>query len=470
MATKEQKAEIEKLIERGFMLMKALRDVEQLAKKAPNEKERKSWQIWPPILTADIYDVMNKAIVLADKYYGIELPENALGEPRFDIDLEHLGQTEPVVDPKDPSKGKGSVKIGPKAFQFEGKPSADWLASTKFHELQGHCAVGYTTRKFTEKEKKGAKGSVSAEKLDKMRTAEPKIPNPEGEVVAYSKELEWAEKNGLSKKMLEDIKRRLKSYYDQMTEEKQREWKEKLPWIASFLPEGTNGFPKGYAMVAAASPVITSDLSTATIPTNTVLESAAQMSGFVNSEDFLALNAHLVDDDEPGFFKSRFEKIGLSVPAINLEETLMLLAAETAAAEIEKAANNWAEAGATAVDIAEDLRGLAAAERSPNSTEKAGDLDNESADEENEAFDNYTNAAKNWDKVAKLKEKAKDKSGVEKAKQSAEDARKQAKAAKQRAAEAHERAAKDFGAVGKKKKKAAALRKAAREREELAEL
>ena len=470
MATKEQKAKIEKLIVRGMKLLDALKEINQKLAGPLSDEEREGWSVWPPILKADINDVMNKAIVLADKYYGIELPEGALGEPTFDIDLVDLGQADPVVDPKDREKGKGKVRIGPKAFQFEGKPSPDWLASTKYHELQGHCAVGYNTRKFTEEEMKGLSDSITDEERDKLRVAEPKIPNPEGEVIAYARELAWAEENGLSKKMLEDIKRRLKGYFDELSAEKKKEWKEKLPWLASFLPEGANGFPKGYAMVAAASPLITSKLHTFVLPRAMMLEVAAQMAGFGDVERFLALNSHLTDEKNEGLFKSPFRQIGVPTPITDLEELLMQEFKATDVSELEKAAKRADESGAARASKATKKKKEAATARNPNPTDKSGELENDSADQENAAFDSYTKAAERWDKLAKAKQKAGDAPGARVAGASAKASRDKAKAAKKRAAEAHERAAADFDALGDDEKKAEALDKAGDEREDLSEL
>jgi hypothetical protein len=139
-----------------------------------------------------------KAIRLADKYY--KLPKgNLKGEPEYDEREGGEGSTSPVG-------GKGVVKLGKDAFVWKGKPSAAWLASTKIHELHHSTQI----------------------QPDNTR----KPDQPEREVESYNKELDAAKKTGLTKDMIEELKKRKRGEYDGLPEERKKVWRKKEPWLA----------------------------------------------------------------------------------------------------------------------------------------------------------------------------------------------------------------------------------------------
>ncbi len=168
-----------------------------------------------------------RAIRLTNKYFKIPLPDEAIGEPRYDPDNKENGTTDPIKDKN--GNGKGRVRIGPSGFIFNKKPSAIWLAAVKVHELLGHCKNGFRRQYVDPEELKKIDPTADPKKYYVIF---PKIPRSEDEVISYNRMLEWSKKLGLTPKMITKIKELKKNFYQSMPKEKQKEWKKKEPWLA----------------------------------------------------------------------------------------------------------------------------------------------------------------------------------------------------------------------------------------------
>ncbi|HJX83946.1 MAG TPA: hypothetical protein VJ723_06350, partial [Candidatus Angelobacter sp.] len=158
--TQEQKDEIQKVLDK--------------IKKA--EKDGK---------TDDVKKLKKEAIELADKYYKIP-QDNADGDPEYVPGTEGEGESSR-------SGKKVKVALGEDTFTTPG-----WLASTKLHEIVGHGGQAASDRWYED-----PKG------------------NAINEIEAYDLEIKNADKTGLSKDEIEELKKRRKEYYDTLSEANQ---------------------------------------------------------------------------------------------------------------------------------------------------------------------------------------------------------------------------------------------------------
>jgi hypothetical protein len=166
-ATKEQTAEIQKLIDEMNKLKKGGKGNDDPA----------------------VVELAKKAIKLADDYYKIpndnledkKPPEKGKEEPEYAPGLKGEGEA-------NKSGKKVHVKIGPDAFSSPG-----WLASSKLHEIGGH---GNQAASGTWPE------DITAKIVNILESE------------AYDKEIANAKANGLSDEEIAELKKRRKAYYD----------------------------------------------------------------------------------------------------------------------------------------------------------------------------------------------------------------------------------------------------------------
>lgn len=152
-----------------------VKNAEKAGDAAAAEKARKEAEQ----LLEKLKKLRQKAIDLADQYYKPD-NTNVFGMPRYDPNVRGEGETS-----KD-----GKVKIGEDAFSNPG-----WLASSKLHEYI------HTDQAKNETWNETAKGTGI------------------NECEAYDKEIENAEKSGLSEDEINGIKKRRKAYYDALSTE-----------------------------------------------------------------------------------------------------------------------------------------------------------------------------------------------------------------------------------------------------------
>ena len=133
-----------------------------------------------------------KAIELTVKYYNIDV-SYVKGMPKYNKDLSGEGVTRRYTK---------EVEIGDKAFQFGGKTSPAWLASSILHET-------VHAKQLTDKERL------------KNYDASEQTPHAV-EVEAYDREISEAGKTGLSGDMINNLKDRRKSEYDSLTADNQK--------------------------------------------------------------------------------------------------------------------------------------------------------------------------------------------------------------------------------------------------------
>ncbi len=174
-------------------------------------------------------DLYAEAIKLADKYFKIERPEEEIGEPVYDPDNRNAGTTLPENEKNVP---KAKTTLGPSAFVDGDKPSARFLAACKIHEY-AHASVGVELIDFTDDEKKDMKGrGWTDEQIRLARRPQFKTNDiAEEEVIAYDAMLKAAKDIDLSDELIQWIKDRKKEHYKKLSEEKQKKYKEKVPWI-----------------------------------------------------------------------------------------------------------------------------------------------------------------------------------------------------------------------------------------------
>jgi hypothetical protein len=479
MPTLQQKKEIEDIIATAFKLETTLTKLKKDWVYEPDKASKAVKKKRYDDRLAEIAAHLNNAIKLADKHYGIALPDEARGEPTFDKDTDFDAYTMGYVDPRKPDIAKGDVSIGRKGFVWKGKPSADWLASTKYHELYGHCKIGFHSIKLTEGQKQVLKNKFTKAELDSQRSTWPKIETPESEVISHFRELEWASKNGLPKDMLAETKARLRRYFNALSPDKQKEWKEKIPWLAKLQQPLRPQEWLAALELAPGTQFLAADLRQLRYREAISLSTAAHYGEYENLEEFLAMNprlrlkiagasaapALLCADD---FQVSEMDFTAWEELEMQGDKDMKFLATDEEIINQHKlSAKNREAAAAKREKMAKEK--AAAAQQNRNDTSKnkndAGEKENEGAEIENKASKGYSKAAKSWDKIERLETNESEK---KQAREKADDLRTKARNSKERAATAHERAVGDFESTGNDTKQVDALDAAASERDELA--
>jgi len=144
-----------------------------------------------------------KAIRLADKYYGIDkdpASRHLRGEPRYNPRVEGEGVT--VLA----GAGNGRVSLGPDTFVFNGKASAAWLASTKVHEILGHIPQIQ------------GDGWIPGD-------------NNEQELEAYAQEYDHRATTGLTDDEIQEIRRRMQRHYRRLPPRLKPRWRRNYPFV-----------------------------------------------------------------------------------------------------------------------------------------------------------------------------------------------------------------------------------------------
>jgi hypothetical protein len=133
-----------------------------------------------------------KAIELTVKYYNIDI-SSVKGMPKFNKDLSGEGVTRRYTK---------EVEIGNDAFEFNGKISPGWLASSILHETVHAKQLSDPQRLKNFDASAQTKHAV--------------------EVEAYDREIAEAKTTGLSKEMIDNLKARRKAEYDALTADNQK--------------------------------------------------------------------------------------------------------------------------------------------------------------------------------------------------------------------------------------------------------
>lgn len=183
--TGKQKQEVQDKINEGDKAKDELQKKKEEAEKAEKEGDAAKAEAAKKEaekLLEKLKKLRQDAINLADKYYSPDAT-NVKGEPEYDPSLGGEGHTS-----KD-----GKVKMGEDAFSDPG-----WLASSKLHEfVHANQAKDGTW--------------TDTDKSANMNECE-----------AYDKEIENAEKSGLSKEKIDDLKSRRKKYYDALSDDNKK--------------------------------------------------------------------------------------------------------------------------------------------------------------------------------------------------------------------------------------------------------
>jgi hypothetical protein len=204
-ATDGQIQEIEKLIEKA----RAIAD--------PESKE-----------ACDLYQ---QAIALADKYFKIERPKQAVSEPVYDPKETQAGATVGTIGSTDQGdEPKAKITLGPDAFVWNGKASASWLASAKVHEYEHARNLQIVPLSAADKEQAKKVGWKEAD-IEKIRFASSKYRTDEDELSAYVAQYNSWKKTGISDEMGEWIWGKAREHLKALPEELQKKWRGKEAWL-----------------------------------------------------------------------------------------------------------------------------------------------------------------------------------------------------------------------------------------------
>lgn len=187
----------------------------------------------------EIKKLKTKAIEQVDKGYKIPNDNAAPGYPKYDPDKVPKGAG---GDKNEGSSARDDKKVktslGEDAF---GSPG--WLASTKLHEIVGHGGQAASGHWYNDE-----KGSAI------------------NEVECYDLEIENAEKNGLSKEEIEDLKKRRKEYYDKLDDANKKKVDKKNYTLAMLEPPDKSvGELAGNAQVFVAGTIIADEVTQVTV-------------------------------------------------------------------------------------------------------------------------------------------------------------------------------------------------------------
>ena len=187
----------------------------------------------------EIKKLKTKAIEQVDKGYKIPNDNAAPGYPKYDPEKLPKGAGGSKNEGSSAKDGKKvKTSLGEDAF---GSPG--WLASTKLHEIVGHGGQAANGRWYND-----AKGSAI------------------NEVECYDLEIENAEKNGLSKDELEDLKKRRKEYYDKLDDDNKKKVDKKDYTVAMLEPPDKSvGELAGNAQVFVAGTVTADEVTQVTV-------------------------------------------------------------------------------------------------------------------------------------------------------------------------------------------------------------
>lgn len=183
--TGEQKQEVQDKINEGDKVKDELQKKKEEAEKAEKAGEAAKAEIAKKEaekLLEKLKKLRQDAINLADKYYNPDA-KNVKGEPEYD----------PSVNGEGTTSKNGKVRMGEDAFSDPG-----WLASSKLHE-------------FVHADQAKAGTWTNTDKSANMNECE-----------AYDKEIENAEKSGLSEEKIDELKKRRKKHYDALSDDNKK--------------------------------------------------------------------------------------------------------------------------------------------------------------------------------------------------------------------------------------------------------
>lgn len=186
----------------------------------------------------EIKKLKAKAIELVDTGYKIPQDNAAKGSPSYDPKLKRgkNGSKNEGSSSKDGKKVK--TRLGEDAFTTPG-----WLASTKLHELVGHGGQAAGGRWYND-----AKGSAI------------------NEIECYDLEIANAEKNGLSKDDIADLKKRRQKQYDKLDADNKKKVDKKDYTLAMLVPSDRSvGELAGTAQVFVAGTVVAEEVTEVTV-------------------------------------------------------------------------------------------------------------------------------------------------------------------------------------------------------------
>jgi hypothetical protein len=187
----------------------------------------------------EIKKLKTQAIEQVDKGYKIPNDNASPGYPKYDpgkLPKGAGGSKNEGSSAKDGKKVKTS--LGEDAFSSPG-----WLASTKLHEIVGHGGQAASGRWYND-----PKGSAI------------------NEIECYDLEIANAEKNGLSKDEIEDLKKRRKEHYDELDDDNKKKVDKKDYTLAMLEPPDKSvGELAGNAQVFVAGTVTADEVTQVTV-------------------------------------------------------------------------------------------------------------------------------------------------------------------------------------------------------------